>query len=419
MTELRRRLFKIAPEKPGDDPGQHPETGERGPERVAQLLRRTREKHGQSLREVSANLRIRFAYLEAIEQGRFRELPGPTYAVGFVRSYSEYLGLDGGEIVRRFKGEVEGLDSKVPLSFPEPVPEGKVAGGAILLLSLILLAVGYGGWYLLSRGEGIVGDLVPRLSQNLKALVAGGEPAPATAAPPVAATVPTAAAPAATGATPAPTLAADPGAVGGTRPVAKNLQPHCRRRRLHRRLRCRLQTRFVAGCVGNCRARSRHRGRREDVLGSAGESEEETALLTAPSTPAIPAVPAAPAAPMTVPAGLGSPTIAGPLPVGDARVVLRARLASWIQISDANQVPLITRTLAPGRPIPFRTSRGSRSLPAMPAVSTSWSTGKCCRRWARSAPSSETSPSTRGNCWPGRRRPERPGRRSRKRLPVL
>jgi hypothetical protein len=353
MTELRRRLFKIAPEKPGDDPGQHPETSERGPERVSQLLRRTREKHGQSLREVSANLRIRFAYLEAIEQGRFRELPGPTYAVGFVRSYSEYLGLDGGEIVRRFKGEVEGLDSKVPLSFPEPVPEGKVAGGAILLLSLIMLAVGYGGWYLLSRGEGIVGDLVPRLSQNLKALVAGGEPAPATAAAPVAATTPTAAAPAATGATPAPTVAADPGAVGGTQ--ARGQEPAAALPPTTASSPSSLPASDPSSSSGVSATAApvpATAAGEEDILGSAGESEEETALLTARSTPPIPAVPAAPAAPMTVPAGLGSPTIAGPLTVGDARVVLRARLASWIQISDANQVPLITRTLAAGEAYP-------------------------------------------------------------------
>ena len=352
MTELKRRLFKIGSEKPGDDPGQHPETGERGPERVAQLLRRTRERHGQSLREVSANLRIRFAYLEAIEQGRFRELPGATYAVGFVRSYSEYLGLDGGEIVRRFKGEVEGLDSKVHLSFPEPVPEGKVAGGAILLLSLIVLAVGYGGWYLLSRGDSVVGDIVPRLSQSVRALVSGGESTPAaTASSTVAgggqavASAPTAASPAAAGATPSPVLAADPGAV--PKPSAASLPSSS----------ASLPSSDVPADAAAAPAPATAVGA-EEVLGSAGEWEEETAPPSGSSALAIPAVPAAPVAPMTIPAGLGSPTIDGPLPVGNARVVLRARLASWIQISDANQLPLITRTLAAGEAYPVPDQQG-------------------------------------------------------------
>ena len=92
MSELKRRLFKVV-----GDPGQSEaararvEPIEEVREGIAQLLKQTRERYGQSLRDVSANLRIRLAYLQAIENGRFRELPGPTYAVGFVRSYAEYL----------------------------------------------------------------------------------------------------------------------------------------------------------------------------------------------------------------------------------------------------------------------------------------------------------------------------------------
>ena len=65
---------------------------------VGELMRLTRERLGHELQSVANQLRIRLSYLEAIEEGRFRDLPGTTYAVGFVRSYADYLGLDGADI---------------------------------------------------------------------------------------------------------------------------------------------------------------------------------------------------------------------------------------------------------------------------------------------------------------------------------
>ena len=50
-----------------------------------------------------AALRIRRVYLEALEEGRLRDLPAPAYAVGFVRTYARALGLDADEMVRRFR----------------------------------------------------------------------------------------------------------------------------------------------------------------------------------------------------------------------------------------------------------------------------------------------------------------------------
>ena len=72
---------------------------------VGDLLRRTREGFGQDIDAVAMQLRIRNNYLRAIETGRFRDLPGSTYAVGFVRTYAEYLGLDAQEVLRRFREE--------------------------------------------------------------------------------------------------------------------------------------------------------------------------------------------------------------------------------------------------------------------------------------------------------------------------
>ena len=53
-------------------------------------------------------LKIRKDHLEALEEDRLEALPGRTYAVGFVRSYADYLGLDAVHCVERFKAEIAG-----------------------------------------------------------------------------------------------------------------------------------------------------------------------------------------------------------------------------------------------------------------------------------------------------------------------
>jgi len=143
---------------------------------VGRLLRQAREHHGHDLPTVAQILRIRLAYLEAIEAGRFDELPGATYAVGFVRSYANYLDLDEQEVVRRFKEEVAGIDNAQELHFPKPVNEGKVPGGAVLLVSLVLIAAAYGGWYYMTSHGRSVSDLVPAVPDRLKELVGDEEP---------------------------------------------------------------------------------------------------------------------------------------------------------------------------------------------------------------------------------------------------
>ena len=145
-------------------------------ESVAELLRRTREQYGEDLKAVAEALRIRHVHLKSIEDGRFRDLPGPAYAMGFVRSYAEHLGLDGPQIVERFKDEVEGLNRKTQLVFPTPVPEGKVPGGALILISLLLMGVAYGGWIYLSNQGKTIADLIPPVPERLQTLVGGGDP---------------------------------------------------------------------------------------------------------------------------------------------------------------------------------------------------------------------------------------------------
>ena len=124
-----------------------------GPRSAGDLLRQQREALRLDLDDVAAALRIKPDYLASLEAGRPDLLPGPTYAIGFMRTYSDYLSLDGGEILRRFKAESTGLDTKPDLAFPMPLGERSIPGGGMLLVALILVLCGYGTWYYLSTVE--------------------------------------------------------------------------------------------------------------------------------------------------------------------------------------------------------------------------------------------------------------------------
>lgn len=112
---------------------------------VGEILRRTRVHYGQSLEQVEVVLRIRASQLEALEKGDISKLPGRVYAIGFVRSYSEYLGLDGDKMVHLFKDQSVGRQKKPDLSFPVPASESKVPNIAIIGGSLFgfLVLVGF------------------------------------------------------------------------------------------------------------------------------------------------------------------------------------------------------------------------------------------------------------------------------------
>lgn len=152
-------------------------------ESVATVLRRAREHYGEDLRSVAQALRIRYVYLLSIEEGRFKDLPGTTYAVGFIRTYAEYLGLDGDDLVYRFKEEVDTIDARQELVFPTPPPEGKVPGGALILISVLLVALAYGTWFYLSSQGKSIADLVPAVPERLAALIEGEDEAAQSEAP--------------------------------------------------------------------------------------------------------------------------------------------------------------------------------------------------------------------------------------------
>jgi cytoskeleton protein RodZ len=325
--------------KPGSDEGVTAATGDTEAEAgsrhtVGELLRETRQSYGGEIDRIAATLRIRAAYLTAIEESQYDKLPGPVYAQGFVRAYAVHLGLDGGEAIRRFKQEVEGFEVTRDLSFPVPLAERSIPGGTMLLAALILAICGYGLWYYVSTGDRAHPERVSAVPPDLVAASLPPAPPPAPASP----TEPAAAAtPAAAAATAAPSLpaAAPPELSSATAAPAQ------------------------AVASANPPALPPSPAAPAPVSAAAVALAPATAA-PAPAPPPAPApapqqVASAPAAAPTPPASSDTsnanpaapPRVFGAPTDVPSRIVVHAIKDSWIQLRDGDQV-LIERTLHPG-----------------------------------------------------------------------
>ena len=104
---------------------------------IGMALRDARLRRNLSLAEISALLRIRESHLEAIELEDFDQLPGNVYAIGFIRTYAQYLDLNEGELVMRFKAA--SVDAGIADMVFEEEEETEQISGA---LKVSLLVVG-------------------------------------------------------------------------------------------------------------------------------------------------------------------------------------------------------------------------------------------------------------------------------------
>jgi len=130
---------------------------------VGQDLRAARLRRGDEIAQVSRALKIRKDHLEALEGDRLEDLPGKTYAIGFVRSYARHLGLDATEYVERFKRDISGrAEDKVHEPAPIHQDEGRrLPQGWRIITGAVVILIGWGAWHLLSSGTSSSNQPVP------------------------------------------------------------------------------------------------------------------------------------------------------------------------------------------------------------------------------------------------------------------
>lgn len=293
---------------------------------VVAQLREARLAYGRSTAEVGAALRIKPAHLDALERGDIEGMAGITYALGYLRSYANALGLDGEAAVVAFKAELNRAPESKPLVFPAPVQEAKFPTGKILSISVVVAVLAYGSFYFYSRSNTLTADAVPPVPAELAE-------APAPASPPVPA--PTAAVPSTpTPSSPTSAYAAQSSIYGTPAETVPTTVPPA--------------TPAPAPTTAA-----------PEAMAPAPQ-----ALTVAPGAPAVPGalpsvVPAPPGAATTpaatdiIPPPPPAPTVAAVEPAAPAvpsegRVVLKATDAAWVQIQGAGAEMIFTKILKAG-----------------------------------------------------------------------
>lgn len=150
---------------------------------VGEILMAARLAKNLQIEDVSAKIHIRGTQLRAIEENNIEALPGMTYAVGFVRSYANFLGLNGIQLVQKFKAEHGHTAAQAHLSFPEPIAESRVPNptmigvGAFLAILVLVVWTFYSNAH--NGGETLTEEIPPAPVATTTSATAMGEPQPA------------------------------------------------------------------------------------------------------------------------------------------------------------------------------------------------------------------------------------------------
>jgi cytoskeletal protein RodZ len=112
-----------------------------------EILKNARIEKGLSLEDVEKEIKIRPFYLRTLEEEDYSALPGTTYARGFLRTYSKFLGLDSDKIIQMFNAdfqneEVEEEEKKEKHKILSPIPNSTVWFRPVVLVTMALVAVG-------------------------------------------------------------------------------------------------------------------------------------------------------------------------------------------------------------------------------------------------------------------------------------
>jgi cytoskeleton protein RodZ len=298
---------------------------------VGALLRRRREEIQQDIDDVSRQLRIRSAYIRAIEEGKFQELPGNAYAIGFVRAYADYLGLDGGSVVSDYRDELARRSRQNELVWPTEGSESRFPGGAILGVCVLLGLAIYGGWYYATQSGGTGIKLIDQVPDYIKKATGVGQtveneaPAEPTRTEAQAATTPT-----------QPTLPATPPAASETAPApapsaATTVEPTPP------------PPAVVATPSPTNEPAAVALGQGQPAPSAAAPAAPTTTAPASESTGSSAAVNPSPSATEE------ASTAAQPAPVPPAaKVVIRANRDSWIEIRDNDDKVVLQRVLRQG-----------------------------------------------------------------------
>ena len=115
-------------------------------ESISQKLISARESLGYSIEQIARETNIAKSYLTALETEDFDAFPGETYLLGFLRNYSEYLGLNPDELVTLYRNmmlQEQPAPMEELLVSRKPLPRAVV----IIIVVAVILGLGAAGYF--------------------------------------------------------------------------------------------------------------------------------------------------------------------------------------------------------------------------------------------------------------------------------
>lgn len=112
--------------------------------RASDLLKKTREDHYLTTKEIASQLKIPQKYIQAIESDQIKKLPQEPYCSLIVKSYAEFLKLDGNNVLRLFRRDFATKNTKKTtrkraFGFTPQLTFSLATGLAIIAFSAFLL----------------------------------------------------------------------------------------------------------------------------------------------------------------------------------------------------------------------------------------------------------------------------------------
>src|SRR5918998_6440011 len=152
-----------------------------GGPKIGPVLEQARKERGLTLDDVEQATKIRKRYLAGLEREDYGVLPDAVYAQGFLKTYANYLGLDGEELARELRdrrrprreravtydyGKSRTSEFDKPLVSPGQFGRKKrrgISAATILtsLVALLALAAVVGSLYYVGRGAQSAGQNPP------------------------------------------------------------------------------------------------------------------------------------------------------------------------------------------------------------------------------------------------------------------
>ncbi len=120
---------------------------------LSNTLREARVAKGLELTDIAEITHVRKEYLQALEEGRYGDLPEDIYARNFLRLYAQAVGLDDAKLLERFSRErraalgIHTVSDAVSNGYSDVTPRRRNPAAVWLPLLVLLAAVGGIGYF--------------------------------------------------------------------------------------------------------------------------------------------------------------------------------------------------------------------------------------------------------------------------------